>query len=157
MLIFLLVNMLESQRNNLFKKIQSWLEESFDWCFWVYLSPNFLSKSKFWLYNIPIDRRKPILFTFVFWPAFFLIWDFSFVIGLFCYARQRGLVFSAGSTGAVWLYTQANSYRFGSIWTFRFGAGCARNDCKDCTENVHCNQFTSQVSHVASWHDQIRW
>jgi len=33
--------------------------------------------------------------------------------GLFCHASQRGLVLSAGSTGAVWLYSQANSYRLG--------------------------------------------
>ena len=28
---------------------------------WVYLSFNFLYKLKFWLQNIPIDRRKPII------------------------------------------------------------------------------------------------
>ena len=36
------------------------------WCFrWVHLSLNFLYKLKFWLQNIPIDRRKPITFASV--------------------------------------------------------------------------------------------
>ena len=45
MLIFLLVNMLESQRHNLFKKIQSWLEESFDFYLNVFVAVKWWSKN----------------------------------------------------------------------------------------------------------------
>ena len=72
----------------------------------VYLSLNFLYKLKFWLQSIPTDRRKSITFPF-FSPALFLIWDFPSDISSGVY-NIRSFV-----TGAVWLYSEANSHRLG--------------------------------------------
>ena len=73
---------------------------------WVYLSLNLLYKLKFWPQNIPIDRWKTITSPF-FLTAFFLIWDFPSDISWGVYNRRSFV------TGAVWLYSQANSHRLG--------------------------------------------
>ena len=73
----------------------------------LFLSLNFLYKLKFWLQNIPIDRRKPITFAFCFFlPALFLIWGFlASDISSGVYNRNCLALFTSQS----W------------PWTFRFG------------------------------------
>ena len=78
---------------------------------WVYLSLNFLYNLKFWLQNIPIDRRKPTTFA-AFLSALFLIWDFSSVISPGVYNRR-----SFCHRSCLALFTSKQS----SPWTFRFG------------------------------------
>ena len=77
---------------------------------WVYLSLNFLYNLKFWLQNIPIDRRKPTTFA-AFLSALFLIWDFSSVISPGVYNRR-----SVCHRSCLALFTSKQS----SPWTFRF-------------------------------------
>ena len=78
---------------------------------WVFLSLNFLYNLKFWLQNIPIDRRKLITFA-SFLSALFLIWDFSSVISPVVYNRR-----SFCHRSCLALITTKQS----SPWTFRFG------------------------------------
>ena len=79
---------------------------------WVYLSLNFVYNLKFWLQNIPIDRRKPITLA-SFLSALFLIWDFSSIISPGVYNRRS---FCHRSCLALFTSNQSPS------WTFRFEA-----------------------------------